>query len=559
MVKYPDMHNSLSLIPLGGVGDVTKNMYVYEMEDEILLIDCGLGFANDSMPGVDLLLPDISYLQSVNKKIVGMVITHGHEDHMGGLPFILPQLPNFPIYASPLTAALANEKLKEFGNPTKVQAISFAQKELTIGKFTISLIRVTHSVPDTAHILIKTPVGYFYHGSDFKFDLTPADGKKTDLLKIARTGELNVRCLLSDCLGSEREGHTPSEITLTENIEQEMRICEGKFIITTYSSNISRLNQAIEVAEKMGRQICFIGRSLIRAKEVAKNLGYLKIKAGIEVTPEQAKKIPDNKLMLLVAGSQGQQGSAMNRIAEDEHKDIKLRSKDVVLFSSDPIPGNEIAVNMLIDAIVKKGAKAVYSDSASKYHVSGHGAALELKLLMSLVKAKTVLPIGGTYRQMVVYKKLAKELGYEDKNILLLEDGQEMIFTNTSMHLGKKVPSRFVYVDEISGEEVESFILRDRKRISKEGIVIAMTQIDSETGNILETPDVIIRGFKVDSQAHAKLVEHITKDLKSNIGKRKTRIIDWIHIRKQISDIVEKQFFKQFKRRPLVLPIVVEV
>src|SRR5581483_10327461 len=368
-----------------------------------------------------------------------------------------------------------------------------------------------------------------------------------------------IKVLLSDCLGAERDEYTPSELVLSESFETEMRKTKGKFILTTYSSNISRLNQGIEVAQKLGRKVCFVGRSLVKAKEVAAKLGYLNLSPGMEIKVEQVKNFRDNKIMLLVAGSQGQEGSAMSRIASDEHKDIKLRKEDTVMFSSDPIPGNEIAVNILIDSIVKKGAKALYSDFSSKYHVSGHGGAYDLKLLMSLVKAKYVLPIGGTYRQMAVYKKLAKEIGYKDENILLIEDGQELIFSQDSVKRGKKISSRFVYVDEISGEEVDSYILHDRKRISEEGIVIPMVQIDSQNGNILDQPDLSVKGFALDAAQKAKLVSLIEQEIKRTVGKRSKKITDWNHIRKVILNIVEKQFYKELKRSPFVLPIIIEI
>src|SRR5258708_6724573 len=417
-IMTPD---SVSIIPIGGVGDVTKNMYLYEYKDQILIVDCGLGFADETMLGVDLLLPDISYLLKTQKKIVGLVLTHGHEDHIGGLPFILPQLGNdFPIFGTPLTAALANEKLKEFEIPTRVQTVQFTSPDIKIQDFRISFIHVTHSVPDSSNLFIQTPVANFYHGSDFKFDFTPETGKRSDLLKIAASGQTGIRCLLSDCLGSERSGYTPSEEVLTDNFEKEMRLCQGTFIVTTYSSNISRLNQAISVAQLFNRKVCFIGRSLIKAKEAAKQLGYLSLKPSMEVQIEQLKNYKDNQLLLLVAGSQGQENSAMARIANSEHREVKLSSRDVVVFSADPIPGNETAVHELVDTIAKIGARVVYSDMSDDFHVSGHGSSQDLLLMMSLTQPKELLPIGGTYRQMVAYKSLALQLVYKKENILLL-------------------------------------------------------------------------------------------------------------------------------------------
>jgi len=546
----------LSFIPLGGIGDVTKNMYVYEYLDEILIVDCGLGFADETMIGVDLLLPDISYLLQTKKKIVGMLLTHGHEDHIGALPFIMPQLPQFPIFASPLTAALVNEKLKEFELPPRVQTVQFDGNDVTMGSFKASFHRVTHSVPDTSHIVIKTPMGSFYHGSDFKFDLTPADNKKTEFLKITKAGSQGIIALFSDSLGSERPGTTPTEATLAEHFEMEMKKTLGKCLVTTYSSNISRLNQVITVAEKLGRKVCFIGRSLLKAKEVAQRLGYLHLKAGMEVPLDQARKQPDNKMVFLVAGSQGQQNSAMTRIAYGEHKDVKLTDKDVVIFSSDTIPGNEVSVYSVIDTLARKGVRVMYSDVSGDFHVSGHGSQQELMMLMSLVQAKNVVPISGTARHMVAYRDLARSLGYADKNILLIENGQEIIFTRDTAKWGKKIPIRNIYVDEVTGEEVESYILRDRQKLSDGGIVIVMVEVDSQTGLAMSTPDIIIRGFTLPD---GDLQQKLAAELKNTLGNKGGRVTNWMYIRKLISETSEKFFFKELRRRPLVLPVVIEV
>jgi ribonuclease J len=549
--------SQVKFIPLGGISDVTKNMYLYEYGDEILIVDCGLGFADETMLGVDLLLPDVSYLLKTNKKIVGMIISHGHEDHLGALPYVLPQLPSFPIYAAPLAAAFANAKLKEFNIDARVKAVSFEGGEIGLGSFKVSFIRMTHSVPDTSNLFIKTPVGNFYHGSDYKFDLTPADGKKTEFLKILEASKEGVSCLMSDCLRSEKKGYTPSEAELSDSFEIEMRRCKGKFILTTYSSNISRLNQAIEIARKLGRKVCFVGRSLLKAKEIACNLGYMKLDKNMEVPINQLKRFKDNQLVLFVAGSQGQENSALSRIAQGDFKEVKLNGNDVVVFSSDPIPGNEVNINFVIDTLSKRGTRVVYSAISDDFHVSGHGASIELMLMMALLRPKRVLPIGGTYRQMVAYKHLAKRQGYQDNDILLVEDGQEVIFTRDSVTLGKKVEARNIYVDEISGEEVDHFVLRDRQRIAKDGVVIILAEIDSSNGEMISSPTVITRGLGTDE---SKLIsEKLVDELKRAIVKKDTKVTDWFYIRKKIGDISESFVYKALKRSPLVLPVVIEI
>lgn len=555
----PTTNQSLSIIPLGGTGDVTRNMYLYEYKDQILIVDCGIGFADETMLGVDLLLPDISYLLKTQKKIVGMVLTHGHEDHIGALPFILPQLPNFPIFATPLTASLANEKLREYGVNRQIQSVPFeSTKDIFRGDFQFSFIRVTHSIPDTAHIFIKTPVGNFYHGSDFKLDLTPVDGKRSDYHKIVRLASAGVRCHLSDCLGAEREGATPSELSLTGNFEREIRECKGKFIVTTFGSNISRLNQAIEVAEKYGRRVCFVGRSLIKAKDIADRLGYLKMNKNTEVDIKDLKNYRDSDMMLLVAGSQGQERSAMTRIANGEHLDVRLTADDVVVFSSDPIPGNEVNVNALIDTIARTGARAVYSNHTGTFHVSGHGYAHDLMLMMSLIKGKKLFPIGGNYKHMVAYKNLAKRVGYQDRDVFMPDDGQEIIFPkNGDPRFGRKIKINNVFVDQVSGEEVESFVLRDRQKLSTEGVVVLLIELESSTGMIADRPEIIARGF---SPADVGVVQkQLAKAISDSMSKNKGKVTDVGYIRKSIMNIADKEIFRALKRRPLVLPVIIEV
>lgn len=553
------MNNQLSFIPLGGIGDVTKNMYLYEYNDQILIVDCGLGFADETMLGVDLLLPDISYLLKSKKRIVGMLLTHGHEDHIGALPFLLPQLPDFPIYATPLTAAFANEKLKDFNAKKRVETVNFDDNEKNIGSFSFSFIPVTHSVPDTSNIFIKTPVGNFYHGSDFKFDETPYDGKVSDYEKIAKMSSNGVMCLLSDCLGAERKGRTPSEIGLTENFVQEMKNCRGKFIVTTYSSNIARLNQIIEASLKNGRRVCFVGRSLIRNKEVAGNLGYLNLKKDVEVEIDALRNYQDNKLTLIVAGSQGQENSALTRIANGEHRDVKLKEEDVIVFSSDPIPGNETSVYELVDTLAKRGVKVVYSPVVRDFHVSGHASLDELSQLIKLVKPKKLIPIGGQFRHMFAYKKLAESLGYKKNDIFLLDDGQELIFENGNVRPGRTIPIKNVYVDEMSGEELESFVLRDRQKLSEAGIVIILAEVDAGNGQLVGNPDVIVRGLAPSAYDAKRLNSRLFQDFHKALNPRKARVTNWIYIRKLIGEVAERRIFKDLRRRPLVLPVVIEV
>lgn len=550
--------SSLTLIPIGGVGTVTKNMYLYIVGNEILIVDCGMGFPDPSTPGVDFLIPDITYLKKLvqeGKKIVGLLFTHGHEDHIGGAPFVLDRLPQFPIYATPLTAALANEKLIDLGLPHRVTSTEF-KKEIKLGSFTIKFIHVTHSVLDTSHIFIKTHAGNFYHGSDFKFDLTPADGKASDLHAISEVSNENVLCLLSDCLGSERSGHSESESKITENFEIEFRRAKGKVFVSTYSSNISRMNQAIEVALRFNRKVCFLGRSFLKARDLGKKLGYMKIPPNLEIKPQQVMKMDPSKVMILLPGSQAQENSALVRVASDESRDMRILKNDTVIFSSDPIPGNEVNIYALIDGLSKKGARVVHSDMSDDFHVSGHGSQNDIKLLATLVNPRFSLPIGGNYRHMIGFQNLMKEMGYDENSVVLPDNGQEVIFSANGFKLGKKIPLQTVYVDEITGEEMEKYVLLDRQKISKEGIMIIIAEVDNETGKIITTPDIIARGFIFpEKDSFAKRLENA---LSEKLNEKTVQATHFSFYRKMVQRSAEEILFKM-KREPLVIPVIIEV
>lgn len=551
-------NKTVSLIPLGGVGDVTKNMYVYQYGNEMLIVDCGIGFADNTMPGVDFLIPDTTYLKNAlkeGKKIAGMVLTHGHEDHIGGLPFILPSLPQFPVYGTRLTSAFANEKLKDFGERDRVQQLDY-NKEVQIGQFSVSLVRVTHSILDTAHIVIKTPAGTFYHGSDYKFDLTPVDEQPSDLQRIAQVGMDGVMCLLSDCLGSERPGFTHSERAISDSFERVIQNTRGKVFVTTYSSNISRLNQAIEVAQKYNRKICFIGRSFLKARDIGRELGYMKFPNNIEVQPHDLKKVDPSRVLIMCAGSQGQKESALMRIATDNDRDIKISKDDSIIFSSDPIPGNELNIYQLIDTISKKGARVLHSEISDEFHVSGHGAQKDLQLLIALTNPRYVFPIGGNYRHMVGYRELAKSMGYTDESALLPSDGQEMIFENGKVRFGKKIKLSTIYVDQITGEQVDNFILLDRQKVANEGIIVVIAEIDTATGEMISKPEVITRGFNYAQKD--EFAKRLETAIKKEIDARGEKNADWVYYRKLIRQKAEQMLFRE-KKEPLVIPVILEV
>lgn len=540
--------NSVKIISLGGFGKVTQNMFVYETEKDILIVDCGIGFPTEEMRGVDFLIPDISYLLPKKEKIRGIILSHGHDDHAAALPYILPKLPKVPIYGSKWALALVWEKLKEFGLSARLEEIDEGKK-IFLGSFSVEFIEVTHSIPETLHLVIKTPVGTIYHAADFKLDLTPVMSKPTNQALISGFGRQGVLCLLSDCLRAEREGFTPSEKKLEEVFEREISSCQGKFFITTMSSNLSRLKQSIEVSQRHNRKVVLVGRSIEKNVELALKMGYLKFPRNIFLPSKLLAKSPPSSVTLLVAGSQAQMGSALERIVAGEHE-VEIKSKDKVVFSTDYIPGNEVAIYNLIDNIYRLGAEVSYVDITSDVHVSGHGSASDLRKLIELVKPKYLLPIGGNFRHMVAYQKLARQLGYKKENTFLPQNGQVVeFFPEGKVNLGKPVEIRTVMVDALGVGDVGNVVLRDRRVLAEEGIVVVVIT----TGE----PEIITRGFVYVKKSEA-LLEEAKIEIKKIISReRKTKSIRLI--REEIQDVLEKFFFAKTGRRPMILPVIIEV
>lgn len=442
------MNPSLRIVPLGGgPGHVTTNMYLYLWGNEGLIVDCGIGFPQDK--SVDkILIPDITWLTKQQFKLHAILLTHGHDDHHAALPYILPKLGNLPIYASRLTAAFAKDRLQEFKLNSQIKIIQ-ENLEAKLGPFTVSPIHVTHSVPDTLHFVINTPVGAIYHGSDFKFDLTPLDGRPPHFQKIVSLSKPGVKLLLSDCLRSERPGFSLSESALTGAIHREISHCPGRLIFTTMSSNIHRIQQAIDVASSHGRKVAFIGRSMERNVATAARLNLLKLLKSITVNKRVIKKIPDHRLCLIVAGSQGQETSSLTRYAEGSHRLIKARATDKVIFSSDIIPGNEQMVYQVIDQLSKKGVSVAYSDLSDDLHVSGHASAGEIQLLMELVKPNFLYPIGGSFRHMRQYQKLALNMGFRQNQVIIPDSGQIIeLNSKGQVILGEVLKLDQIYIEQ---------------------------------------------------------------------------------------------------------------
>ena len=558
-------HNSgiLRLIPLGGSGNVTKNMYVYEYRSDpktisdILIVDCGIGFPDQEMYGVDLVIPDISYLRDKKDKIRAIVLTHGHEDHIAALPYLLPEL-NVPVYGTKLTAALAEVKLRDFGLHAQVHTVEVADV-FRFGLFSVEFVHVTHSIPDATNLIIRTPVGIFYHGSDFKFDWTPIDGQQTDVGKIAKVSQEGILCLLSDCVRVESPGYTLSERVIEETLEMEIRNCSGKFIFTTQSSNISRIQQAINVAIKNNRKIVFLGRSILKNVEVTMRLKYLDFPDMFVVPEKEMRKYKPAELAIIVTGSQAQPHSALMRMAEGVHKFASVIPGDVVVFSADPIPGYENAVHNLIDTLTILGARVAYSDITDELHVSGHGAANDLALMIGLTKPKFIIPIGGTYRHMRHYADLAKNMGYLDKQLILPKEGEIIQFDmNKNAKITEKLVLNNIMVDGLGVGDIGTVVLRDRQTMAHDGILIVVIPIEQNTGRVTTAPDIISRGF-VYMKESGKLIDDAKKVIVSSLRLQKGLMIDWQKVKKQIENNLGDFLYRETHRRPLILPVVIKV
>ncbi len=555
--------DAIRIVPLGGIGNVTKNMYVYEYRYEgklrdILIVDCGIGFPEPEMYGVDLVLPDVRYLENKRAMIRGLVFTHGHDDHIGGIPYLYPKLGNVPMWGTKLTAAFANIKLREVNIKTQVTAVDFDQT-LRLGPFTVSFIRMTHSVPDTSNLVIETPVGIFYHGSDFKFDFDPLDGKKSELQKINAVGERNVLCLLTDSLGSERPGFTESEQIVGETIEKELQACTGRFIFTTQSSNISRIQLAIDIALKHGRKIAFFGRSIDKNVEESLKLGYMRFPREYVIRDRDLKRLPRIKQCLIAAGSQGQLGSALYRMAHDEHQFVKLEDGDSVMISADPIPGSEQNVNALIDQLYRQGARVSYSNIMESLHVSGHGSQGDMMLLLSAVGPRYIFPIGGTYRHMMQYRRLANEVGYDKRDVLIPQDGEVLEFRHDQQpRVVDHIDLENVMVDGLGVGDVGDVVLRDRQTIATEGIVVVVVPVEASSGKVTAEPEIISRGF-IYMRESGKLVDQAKRVVAQSLRLKKGRILEWHNVRRQVETQLERFLLKETGRTPLIVPVIIEV
>ena len=547
----------LKIIPLGGLSEIGKNMMAIEYEDDIIVVDCGLMFPEEEMLGIDLVIPDVSYLLDKKDRVKGIVITHGHEDHIGALPYILPQL-NVPVYATKLTRGLISVKLKERKTLAGVNLrLVPPGGSVNLGKFRVEFFAVCHSIPDAVGLIIHTPMGDVVHTGDFKLDHTPVCGNPTDLARLAQLGSRGIFLLLSDSTYAELPGYTPSEKVVGDNLDRVIAEAPGRVIVATFSSLISRIQQVIDAAAKYQRRVFIVGRSMIDTVRMSIELGYLRAPDGVIARLDELRGLPHNKIVFITTGSQGEPTSALVRMANRDHPQLHVMAGDTVVLSASPIPGNEALVNRTVDTLFKQGARVLYSKVA-EVHVHGHASQEELKLMLSLTKPKYFVPVHGEYRHLSLHAKLAEAMNIPKQNIFVLEDGDVLELTADGGKVTGKVPASNVYVDGLSVGDVDSVILRDRKMLAKDGIVMVIITIDSQTGKLVGRPDIVSRGF-VDAIESKDMLE-AGRDLVAKVlDHGGARPAEWGFVSTKVRDTLNKYFYDQTRRHPMVLSFMVKV
>jgi ribonuclease J len=545
----------LKVIPLGGLGEIGKNITVFEYGDDILVVDCGMAFPDDEMLGIDLVLPDTTYLAKNKERVKGIVITHGHEDHIGALPFVLKDV-NVPVYGTKLTLGLVEYKLEEHGilSKSKLQTVTQGQT-IELGVFRVEFIRSTHSIADAVALAIHTPVGVVVHTSDFKIDYTPISGEPIDLPRFAELGKKGVLLLMSDSTNVERPGYTMSERTVGEAFDEIFLNAKSRILVATFASNIHRIQQVVNAAVKYDRKVAIAGRSMINVSNKAMELGYLTIPEGVLVDIERIKSYRQEKLVIISTGSQGEPMSALSRMATGDHRQVEIVPGDLVVISATPIPGNEKSVSAVINELFKKGAEVIY-EALADIHVSGHACQEELKLIQRLVQPKYFMPVHGEYRHLKQHANLAQSLGMPKENTLIMEIGQVLEINSSEARIKGSVPSGKVLVDGLGIGDVGSVVLRDRKHLSEDGLIIVVVTVQKESGNVLTGPDVISRGFVYVREAEA-FMEEVKQVCKDAVLKCEGR--NWSSRKNTIKDTLRDYIYQKTKRRPMILPIIMEI
>ncbi len=556
MKKEKKPSSKLKIIPLGGLEQIGMNITAFEYEDCIVVVDCGLSFPEDDMLGIDLVIPDVTYLKENQDKIKGFMITHGHEDHIGALPYVLRELP-IPVYATKLTMGIIENKLKEHGleRAVKRKVVKFGQN-INFGNLRIEFIKTNHSIVDAAALAIYSPAGTVVHTGDFKVDYTPVFGDAIDLQRFGEIGKKGVLALMCDSTNAEREGFTQSEKTVGKTFDSIFsEHTSTRIIIATFASNVDRVQQIINSAYKFGRKVVVEGRSMVSIIDTAMNLGYLNIPENTLIDIEQIKNYPDDRTVIITTGSQGESMAALSRMAGGMHRKVSIGPQDTVIFSSHPIPGNEKAVSKVINELYAKGADVIFQDA----HVSGHACREEIKLLYTLVRPKYAIPVHGEYRHLKAQAALVKELGYSSENIFILSSGDVLELDEESAQVVGKVPAGSVYVDGLGVGDVGNIVIRDRQHLAEDGILIVVMALESVSNQLVSGPDIVSRGFVYVRESDELLDEarSLVMDLMDRFQER--NISDWGKIKTTIRDTLSDYLWKKTKRRPMILPIIMEV
>jgi ribonuclease J len=554
------MTDTLRIIPLGGVGEVGKNITVIEAGDELLVVDCGLAFPEPEMLGIDLVIPDVTYLEQNRDRVKAILLTHGHEDHTGALPYVLPRIPGTPIYATALTVGLVTGKLKEHKLLEATPLLTVQPgMEFRIGAFRVTPFRVNHSIPDGVGFAIRSPLGTVVMTGDFKFDMTPPDGVRADLGLIAEIGNRGVDFLLSDSTRAEKEGYTLSEQTVGESLDQLIGAAPGRVIVATFASNIGRIQQVLTATAAHGRRMVVLGRSMEQNTAIALELGYLSDPEGTLARKDQIQRLPKDQLVIMTTGSQGEPMSGLTRMSNRDHRSITIEPGDTVVVSASPIPGNEEAVAKTIDNLYKEGAMVHY-EPLKHCHVSGHGSREELKLMLSLVRPKHFIPVHGEYRMLVQHGLLAEDVGVDPNGIFVLENGQVVEWDGERARISGHVPAGAMLVDGIAAiDGIDGVVLRDRRALASDGVVLVALTVETETGRAVSGPDLIGRGFLPDPDdpiMEAARI-HLAEALAQPLGDE--HVAEPGYLKTKIRDTLSRFFFERTKRRPMIMPIVLEV
>lgn len=552
------MAEKLKIIPLGGLNEIGKNMTVFEYGDDIILLDCGLKFPEDDMLGIDIVIPDMTYLTMNKDKIKAVVLTHGHEDHIGALPYFLKEH-DVPIYGTRLTLGLVERKLKEH---MKIEAVTLKEvkprEKIKLGVFEVEFIRVSHSIPDAVGMCISTPLGRVIHTGDFKVDFTPIDGQMIDLQKFAQLGNEGVLALMADSTNVERPGYTMSESSVGETFETIFRQADQRIIVASFASNVHRVQQIVNAARVNNRKVAFSGRSMVSVTAVARELGYINIPDDMIVEIEDINGYPDNEIVVVTTGSQGEPMAALSRMARSAHRQMEIQRGDLVIFSSTPIPGNEKSVKKVINKLFELGAQVIF-DKLADVHVSGHACKEELKLIHSLVKPKYFIPVHGEYSHLRQHALLAESLGMNKENIFVSSVGNCIEFTEEGAKLGKSVPSGVTLIDGLGIGDVGNIVLRDRRVLSEDGLLVIVVGISKDTGKVVTGPDIISRGFVYvrESEELMNNIRGVARKTMENCEKKNIR--EWSSIKSALRDDMNGYLYQTIKRNPMLLPVIMEV